>query len=100
MSYFIETPGTAFIKTSVATASRGFCDILAIHVGIVHKSSSQKPTANSMRTVVIASISAMPQCTGGQARSMLLASSRVTAGGDLLALGIGFDRKRVVLHTH
>ena len=47
-------------QNSVVPASRGFCDILAIHVGIVRKSETQKQIADKVRVVAIASISAMP----------------------------------------
>ena len=82
----IETPCNTFIRTSVAQASRAICDIFATNVEIVRKSVSQKQTADNVRVVAISSISAMPQLAGGKPRSTILASSRLTSGGDLLAL--------------
>jgi hypothetical protein len=43
-------------------------------------------TANNVRVVAISSISAMPRLAGRKLRSTLLSSSRLTPGGDLLAL--------------
>jgi hypothetical protein len=84
--HLIETPCNAFISTSVAQASRAICDILATNVGIVRKSGSQKQTADNVRRVAVSSISAMPRFAGGKPRSTPLSSSRLTSGGDLLAL--------------
>jgi hypothetical protein len=84
--HLIETPCNAFISTSVAQASRAICDILATNVGIVRKSVSQKQAADNVRAVAISSISAIPRFAGGKPRSTILASSRLTSGGDLLAL--------------
>ena len=84
----IETPCNTFIRTSVAQASRAICDIFATNVEIVRKSVSQKQTADNVRVVAISSISAMPRLAGGKPRSTILASSRLTSGGDLLALEV------------
>jgi hypothetical protein len=42
--HLIETPCNAFIRASVAQASRTICDILATNVGIVRKSGSHLPS--------------------------------------------------------
>jgi hypothetical protein len=84
--HLIETPCNACISTSVAQASRAICDILATNVGIVRKSGPQKQTADNVKWVAVSSISAMPRLAGGKPRSTTLSSSRLTSGGDLLAL--------------
>jgi hypothetical protein len=64
----IETPCNAFIKTTIRPASRAICDILAINVGIVRKSSGCG--ADIPPRVVHAATRAPPP--DGEARSRLL----------------------------